>query len=385
MTDAGLLAAQTLDALGALRRQGALSASAEARCAALMNNLTAPVRIGLFGLPGSGKRRALTALTGFTLTAPAGPCPTIEIAGGDAPATQAILSDGCTLQTPSLPDIALMSQDPVFLQITSPTTALANRVILLAAAEANPADMLAGLTWAAPRVDLAIWCSAGWSDTEASLWMQAPDRLRNHSILLTSGALLPADALAVYGFDARFEVHQPALSGAFSDLAAYLEEVITEARLHDIHAAQLVLKRYAAPALAPGPDAPVASPPAGPAPRPRSAPPTETTPPEAQADLARLFHAVRSAADDLLTGLGTPDVAQPDALLMAFEQVFETLADRVDSSHSLQDTWPELATQVTQAYDLSLLLRIEGGAAQLAYAGRLLLQVRHDIEDRLAA
>jgi hypothetical protein len=126
---------------------------------------------------------------------------------------------------------------------------------------------------------------------------------------------------------------------------------------------------------------------------PRCAPPRAVTrpcsraPAQAKTELTRLFQMVRTSAEHLRMALPPEpeQVADPDRLLTEFETIFDGLADRANDFEQLQDVWPDLVLQMNDARDLALLLRVEGGAAQLTDAAHLLLQLRHEMEERLAA
>ncbi|MBV6634852.1 MAG: hypothetical protein KI788_02955 [Mameliella sp.] len=363
--------AQTLAELRALCADARLSAKARASCAALAEKLVAPVRIGILGLPGAGKRRILAALGGLPPELAQQTLPSLELQPGAAPGARAMLPDGRRIEAEGLPAPDLLAQAPVFLQITSPDPALSGRRLLMVVTDTSAADLRAGLSWAAPRVDLSLWCSQDWSDFERELWQAAPERLHNHALLVLTGRQSPA---AGADFDGRFKV-DPATADGLAPLIAHLDQVIRDASQQDIHAAQMLLHRYGAPT----PPAPAAAIKA----TAQVIPHPAVLPPEAARDLARVFHAVRDTANDLATTLeGESD---EDALFDAFEAAFALLADKAAGADSLQEHLPDLVARFDEAQDLALLLRIEGGAEQLADAAQLLLQVRQDVEQHMAA
>lgn len=110
------------------------------------------------------------------------------------------------------------------------------------------------------------------------------------------------------------------------------------------------------------------------------------------AALSRAFLLVRQAARELLAAL--PDPAQAGdaqaedaaaAILDRCAETMETLAGLAEPDDRLAETWPDLHDAILEASELSVLLRIEGGIDQAADAAALLLQLRRDIEGRLAA
>ncbi|BBU57104.1 hypothetical protein KU6B_33690 [Mameliella alba] len=365
--------AQTLAGLRALCADARLSARARASCAALAEKLAAPVRIGILGLPGAGKRRILAALGGLPPELAQQTLPTLELQPGAAPGTRAMLPDGRRIEAEGLPAPDLLAQAPVFLQIASPDPALSGRRLLMVVTDTSAADLRAGLSWAAPRVDLSLWCSQDWSDFERELWQAAPERLHNHALLVLTGRQSPA-AAAGADFDGRFKV-DPATADGLAPLIAHLDQVIRDASQQDIHAAQMLLHRYGAP-TPPAPAAAIK-------PTAQVIPHPAVLPPGAARDLARVFHAVRDTANDLATTLeGESD---EDALFDAFEAAFALLVDKAAGADRLQEHLPDLVARFDEAQDLALLLRIEGGAEQLADAAQLLLQVRQDVEQHMAA
>jgi hypothetical protein len=444
VTDLAALKSEIVIRLDAMVEATDVPPRAQTSAQTLLEKLCAPVRIGLLGLPGSGKRALLNALCDDALAGLDADWPTLELSHGPVAQTQAMLSDGGFLRHDGLPTPDLLRQEPVFLRIALPSPHLMDRVLLLVASDAAAEDLANSLRWAAPRVDLALWCSRSWTPFEQNVWLTCPDSLRAHALLVFIHGVVPVHARG-NGFDAVFSVgNTPGADLDFATFAQHLADIVDEAAEQDIHAAQLFLRHYA-PISAPhalavvgsqGP-IPLTGPQTGPqaveqvgrqhaqpqAPaqaRPNHAPPVLTTPldstnlatpdsvpqqaiprpvsrplsrplarhaPQATAELARLFQLVRTSAEDLRLRLdqqGPQDTA-PASLLNAFEGIFDRLADRASDLAQVEETWPDLVAQMGAARDLALLMRIEGGAEQVSDAARLLLQLRQDIEQRLAA
>ncbi len=373
----------TLARLDALKERAGLSAKARATCDRLIDKLNAPVRIGIFGLPGTGKRPLLNALCGAEIINPGLDLPTLDLTFGRGASTEAMLTDGSYLAFTGLPSADIMRQDPVFLRITAPAPRLIGRRYLLIVSEETAEDLQAGLGWAATRTDLTLWCTRAWTGIEQAAWNAAPDSLRNHALLIFTKAPA-ADGFNAqdWDFDSAFNIafrSRAETDFAAERLAAHLASVIEEATTQDIHAAHLFLQRHGLAETLPAPasveqeQAPVPVPDAL----------NETT----RADLARLFQSLRREAEqmrqDVITG--TLDANDPEAGLIGFEALFDRLGDQAESLPDLEDTCPEICATLSEARDLALLLRIEGGAEQVGDAARLLLQVRQTIETRLAA
>lgn len=375
MTPATDMKPRVIAALAALRASGQASSRAGRSIASLIDKLSSPVRVGIFGLPGAGKTRLAGHLGGLPLSDLPPPLPTLDLSQGTAAATRAMLADGSVLEQDGLPDAAILAQAPVFLNIRSPAPDLAGRSLLMVASEAQADDIAAALDWAAPRVDICLWCTRTWSTFEADLWQAAPDRLRNHALLIGTGPDRASTAQAAKaGFDAVFHVPQEdgEAALALARLSDHLTGIIDEAATQDILAARLLLQRYDCDIAdqAPAPSAEIIAHPAT----------ARHASPEARAELARLFQLLRSEADAL-----RQDPAEASDLLARSEALLATLSERAEDLDHLEEAWPELPDLFTEARDLALLLRMEGGESQCVDAARLLLQVRQEMEVMLAA
>jgi hypothetical protein len=85
----------------------------------------------------------------------------------------------------------------------------------------------------------------GSAMSEAALWAAAPDRLKNHCYLVTTGDRDPASARARGLFDAVVHAPQPSeASPPLSVLKRRLATDISDARQEDVDAAALFLHRF---------------------------------------------------------------------------------------------------------------------------------------------
>ena len=119
--------------------------------------------------------------------------------------------------------------------------------------------------------------------------------------------------------------------------------------------------------------------------RPRSRP---ILSPEPQVDkaarvaLARLFQTLRNATRDLRTAL--QDDTEGETGLDEIEALLDTLGEDA-ADDPIEETWPGLGETIAAARDHVVLLRIEAGETRLTDAACLLLHVREEIQERLAA
>ena len=395
MTDRASEKAYLLTQLQALESAPGLTDQARVTCQALIREFQNPVRLGVFGLPGVGKRSVVNALHGEIVVDPALALPSFDIGYGRFAETCVVLPDGATVTVNGYPDHSVADALPVFLQIQSPSHLMAAFSTLLVAADATPQDMSAALQWAASRVDVAIWCTQSWSSFEREIWMSGPEALTNHALLAVINTDLdPAVAqVAVQdGFDACLHLPLVARDDPVRTLRDRLLAMIEEATEQDVFSAQIFLRKHGTrldkvpsravsqAALSARP-VPVTLPAAVSAP---SAAETDAIPEEARTALAGVFQTLRRSADTLWRTL--PDGPVESAhVLSGIETIFETVSDRIDDLELLDDVWPDLCVHIRDAYDLALLMRVEAGAAQVEDAAMLLLQVRREMEMQLAA
>ncbi len=337
---------------------------------ALLDRLNASVRIGLFGLPGAGKRAVLNALSGEPVLAPGLNVPTLELVHGTAARTYMMLPDGSSLSANGYPPEDIAEIAPVYLQIQSPSEQLIGSSVLLVATDANAVDMSAALNWAATRVDLSVWCTRAWTMLEQQIWENAPDALRNHAVLILTGdgnARTPEFEKVLGRQDGA------TVDARISQLTIHLQGIIEEATAQDLIAADAFLQKFAPDTL----NAPIPAPTA-PAHRSVDAALDE----ESSRFLTRLFQMIRDKADNLRQDLAD---RPPEEILEQIEEVFEALSDRLSDCDALEISRPSLCETIEDARDTAVLMRVENEPAQLANAAMLLVQVRQEIEQELAA
>ncbi|MEL7300751.1 MAG: hypothetical protein AAFM92_10240 [Pseudomonadota bacterium] len=371
MTGPAMRDIQGLEGLKVLASADELPSGARRSCQELAEKFDAPLRIGIFGLNGSGKKRILNALLGARVAMESASLPTLEVLPGREEKTTAMLADGATLEMPGFPDEELLALEPMFLSVTSPACDDLRQSFLLTVCDDTFEDLSAGLSWAATRIDLAIWCTEHWTRLERRVYAQVPDHLKDHAVFCLASPFA-ADVAVPEGFDTAFRM-DPSDDAASScaALADHVRGVIEEARRADILAAEALLHRYGG-FLAEEPAPAPAAPDTRPAPR--------EVDEAAVAQLTFLFRHLRGSAESLRAAGGSCA-----RTLSALEHAFEELADHAMDLHAFGETWPEVDEAISEARDLCVLLKMEGGDDQAEDAARMLLQLRWDIEAKLAA
>lgn len=384
-----------------------LTDKARTNAANMLAALRRPVRIGLFGLPDAQTCLILNGLAGQRLL----PCdsllPPTQISFASTPRVSTVLDDNSkqTHSGPFHPDILL--QNPVFMRLETNAPLLSDQSYLVLTPDADADEIEAALDWGMPQCDMVLWCTTRWTAIEQRVWRQKTSELSGHSSLVIVRDIqgeAPGDLIQAGPSDG-FEAVLPLLLDTdpvrvVAPLRAYLKRAIEDARTEDLLAAMMFLKRYAAnvqinevPAVQPAPSvqvrpSTVATPRRrAPVPQTRPVPQPRDVAPKARHALARSFHFLRSRAHGLRQNIPIGDLnpAQIDTILNTVDDTLDCLLGHFDAEDSLCDTWPSLRDAATEAQELGLLLRLEGGQQQAFEAATLLYQLRRDVEHALAA
>ncbi len=444
MSTAGRDIQSMLGRLEALLASGVLTQAEAVSCSGLAEALRRPARVAILGQSAREVTGVLRAMLGEGLVTVLPDGPAIELSFGEAVQHMATFEDGSSLSQEGYPSDNLMRHGPLFLQIEAPLPMLATMSFLALELGEDPDTYAPALRWAAKRSEIAILCAEGFGDTEAALWAAAPDRLKNHCYLVTTGDRDPASARARGLFDAV--VHAPAPSEASPPLAVLKRRLatdISDARQEDVDAAALFLHRFREAELSPPRDdfaddaAPLPS--AAPEPgtrgddtTPEDLGPFADTVPDTTATVAVLDDVAGGAPDgDSRTHEDDGDRSDPieddaaaaDALAAIralvsgpilhlkrrsralaeilewreeheewSEEVLTHCAETAEALRDLVAAWPDdnpradrLRDAVDQACDTVVLLQVEAGPDQAEDAARVLFQLRTDFEQALAA
>ncbi len=395
-------------------------------CSRLVERLTRPVRVGVFGLSTGGDAWLLGELLGEDVLPKGDDWPTLEVVHGPELVTHATYEDGETSSFQGPATAAVLADDPVFLRIEAPLETLRRMRFLYLATNDAPADQLAALDWAEPRTDIAIWATEFFEQAEIAVWAQAPDRMKNHALLVSTNARQSEAELtqrAGYDFDGVYVVPKGSEDGSLLlRLLTRLEEDIAEARTADLDAAHVFLHRLghlvpedldAAPAATE--KAPVKQPAYGFAedasakfePTPASLPTAKAPTAEPSAPAIVPFPKASPEMQEMLSEPILYLKRRARALLEMIEwKAAEEAAEDDDwakevLSHCCETTeglqmrsidWPEdeacaltLRRTLDEACDVAILLQVEGGTDQAQDAAMMLLQLRGDFERGLAA
>ena len=160
---------QTLARLAAATSAPALSDALRKHAAEMRNRLSAGVRVVVLGPPGSGKSALCDALL----------CVPGEVAGHSGEA-RIILRPGAEAPQHALPG----SGKPTHLDAGF----LADTCRMDVHLPKDPAAFRMRALEALEHADIVIWCTSRFGPEEAGIWNNAPDHLKDHSLLVLAKA-----------------------------------------------------------------------------------------------------------------------------------------------------------------------------------------------------
>lgn len=344
----------------------------------LRDRLSTGVRVVLMGPKGAGKSQLCTVLLGEDV--PPGPSGSAAIClrSGADPEGPAASSEG---------DVCTLTLANPLLQLTTVTDVTA---------PADPQAFADRVRWALARADIVLWCTGSFAPEEAALWARACDHTKDHSLLvLTQADVLAADgtlqdqitrlqAVAAEEFHSFFPVSTFHAHKALhrsdeipdAQLAASGVKAVRQTVLHlaasgqraDLDSALLFLQRNEPhQTTAPAPARRASD---------RTATPAAQTYGKAlallrsrMADMSPVHEAATLDVDLVLSTCGT-----------LTEDLAELAADQTYSDPAF-DAW---RNDLYEASDKVVLMTLEHDLRSAADATTVILQLKRDLEERVA-
>ncbi len=411
----------------------------------LLSRLTSPVRVTLLGLPGAGKSEVFNLFAGERILPKDSGFPTTELAWGDVPSVSLTGPDGARSTMEVVDPSAILAMNPAFVSIRLPLPIL-KRIRLLEPDVPEAAKAKATVNWALQRTDIALWCTQEFGPEERALWEDVPDALKDHAFLvLTKADVLSATGnltsrisgladVVAEEFHAMFALATLQALKALkpngeidsrlfeaSGGEALRSEIVKHAergRRADFDSAEVFLVRHeisddvAAAVENLDTDAPVADvvkdADAKASPKPeveeRAVPAKPEAEPEKQPVSAKvdgpevLDHEVenvslftdaaqylRKRGEGLASGMEGMSAGATTPLVEQCMDAVDHLIDLFSDDDSGCPAADAFLDELNEATDLMVLMQIESGDAPAADAVTVLLQLRRDIETKLAA
>ena len=406
----------------------------------LLNRLTQPVRISVFGVPKSGKSELINMFVGQRLVPKDAELPTTEFAWAETEAMMVTSADGSTEHFDYVDLEKVSGSNAAFLRVELPIPILKRIRLLEVVTEGSTAELESATDWAVRRTDIALWCSQDFDATEQAVWGRVPDSLKDHAFLVVTkadvlsaqkvlGAKVSAlESIVAEEFHSLFAVATlqaiRAQEGQTVDEAKYKasggsalsSEVLLHAergRRADFDSAHMFLARYqikdvpqvdkAPPEIDEVsedalPEEPVSEPELSPEAEldeifsaeppvetPASAPVPERVPVQNVGLFVDSMHFLKRRGDGLAESVAGLEPGSTIGLVEHCINAVEHLVDTFSQDESGCEAADAFIDDLSEAADMMVLMQAETGDAPAADAVTLLLQLRRDLEMQLAA
>ena len=430
---------ETAKELGGILSDGRIPDHLRPSAEALISRLTKPVRVTVFGFPGSGKSTLVNLLLGSRVLNDGDRLPTVRIAWGDAPKSRCTMADGSTAEFPHFDTGEIAAQAPIFVEAELPLPAL-GKISVMEVVANTADDVRRALKWAASRTDIALWCTQKFNSPEQALWSAASDDMKDHGFLVVTKAdemvakgvldgtlaavqergaeefnrvfpIATLDAIAARRQDGSIDKDQLTRSGGRALIAAILREVeLGQQAARD--QADILLQQFGGGASAPAEKAEseIVEEPAAEAESEAAAvaefaesddtqPPAEeeTPPPAVEVEtggglspgarsayseaIGRLSRHGRQASDGMATS-GTVDAGQ---LLEETVETVQWLSDHLAEKAAADIAVERLRDAAYDASDLLHLMQLENDSNAVKEAISIAIQLRREMEAELVA
>lgn len=424
-----------IDQLTLAIEQGAFPKVASDYANHLLHRLSAPVRVSVFGIPGSGKSELINMFVGRSVLSDKVRLPTTEIVYGPNEAMTLTDAKGRSHRHEKVDLSLVSSESAAFLKIELPIERLKRISFLEVVTDGSVAELSSAIEWAVGRTDIALWCSQNFEADEQAVWSKVPDSLKDHAFLvLTKADVLSAEgalskrvsgletivaeefhslfavatlqAIAAYGSNGEVDEATFHASGG----GALTSEVLRHAergRRADFDSAQMFLVRYKISGLVSASKTAAKDEPVDPSTELVEASPVATNAdaaevpddavqPEAPevddapevSNVALFADAVRylkRRGETLTAAMSDQSEGNGSAILPQCADVVEYLMDHFSQDESGCEATDAMIDELSEAQELMVLLEVEGGDASAADAATLILQLRREIEMQIAA
>ena len=403
-----------------------LPQAAREHASLLLKRLSSPVRVTVLGLPGAGKSELLNMFVGQRLLPKDSKLPTTELSFGTVPRIVVTDASGARTVVDGLDFEKARAVSPAFMRVEMPIPLLQRISLLEVVTDGSSTEFQSAIDWAVRRTDIALWCTQTFGQAEGKLWGRVPDSLKDHAFLVLS----KADVLSAKSeLTSRIAALETVVSEEFHSLFAVatlqaikahrgdgdVDEAIYHAsgggalsaeilrhaergRRADVDSAHLFLARYQIKA----PPAPAVNNSDANAPQvaaeASSEPSVEVTQTPSNiavienddivenvvlfSDSVRFLRRRGDGLSQAATALGR---GKSDGIVSDCVEAVEHLVDVFSDDDSGCSAADAFLDDLVEASELMVLMQVESGDASAADAVTLLLQLRREMEMKLAA
>jgi hypothetical protein len=415
--------ATVIDRLRLALETEVLPKAARDHAAHLLKRLSSPVRVSLLGRPGSGKSELVNMFVGRQLLPKDAELPTLELTYGPTEKMTVTATNGRNTVFDSFDFAAAIKCNPAFIRAEMPLPILSRVSLLEVVTDGAASELQSAVDWAVRRTDIALWCTQYFSDEERKLWSRVPDSLKDHAFLVLakadvlsadnalSGRISDLETVVAEEFHSLFAVATlQAIKAHHEDgsvdesvyhasgggaLSAEILRHAERGRRADFDSAHLFLARYQIRDVA-STDKSVQSGASGEEavqaksiPRPVSVIVAEPPEPAQTVENVAIFQdaarLLQRRGDGLAEAVATLEPGKSGALVNQCVDTVENLVDLFSQDDSGCPAADAFIDDLMEATDMMVLMQVESGDAPAADAVTLLLQLRRDIETKMAA
>ncbi|NNL18465.1 MAG: hypothetical protein HKP37_06965 [Boseongicola sp.] len=404
----------------------ALPHAAREHASLLLKRLSSPVRASVLGLPGTGKSELLNMFVGKQLLPKDSKLPTTELTYGAVERIIVTDANGTRKVVEGLDFETARSIVPAFMRVEMPVPLLQRVSLLEVVTDGSSTQFQSAIDWAVRRTDIALWCTQSFGEAEAKLWARVPDSLKDHAFLILTKAdvlssknalssriaeleavvseefhslfaVATLQAIKAHGANGEIDdsIYQASGGGA---LSAEILRHAERGRRADVDSAHLFLARYQIesvpakaqpiesverPVLAPSAAAEAFTPP--PAPAMAKGPTVHDEIVENVVLFSDSVRFLRRRGDGLLQAASELGRGKADQLVSQCVDAVEHLVDVFSDDDSGCEAADAFLDDLNEASELMVLMQVESGDASAADAVTLLLQLRREMEMKLAA
>lgn len=428
-----------IDTLEASLASDSLPSAARDYAEHLLRRLSSPVRVSVLGMPRSGKSELINMFVGRRLLPKNARLPTTELVYGDTDRMTVTWADGEVTTEERLNLDAISGKSAAFLRIETPVPILQRISLLEVVTDGTALDLSSAVDWSVRRTDIALWCSQSFDEAEQIVWRRVPDSLKDHAFLV----LTKADVLSTEkSLSKRVAALETVVAEEFHSLfavatlqairahngggaidesmyhasggGALTAEILRHAergRRADFDGAHMFLARYriGPEVVSKARNAPVSKPlptveaepkkpeasevanvaaevtsKAAPAPAPAPAPPAALRPSNVTL-LADAVRFLKRRGDSLADTASSMSEGSAQGLIGQCVDAVEYLVDLFSQDESGCPVADAFIDELAEAADMMVLMQVEVGDGPAADAATLLLQLRRDMEMKLAA
>ena len=154
----------------------------------LLRRLSSPVRVTVLGLPRSGKSELINMLVGRRLLPKDCVLPTTEIVYGETERMTITRIDGKIVTEEKIDISKVPGKKAAFLKLETPAAILQRISLLEVVTDGTAIELSSAIDWSVRRTDIALWCSQSFDEDEQTVWRRVPDSLKDHAFLVLTKA-----------------------------------------------------------------------------------------------------------------------------------------------------------------------------------------------------